>query len=235
MLPFALTASDGSYWKLLQLQDSPEGGRPSLSDCQQQQRKGRALHHITELTALWKHAGIDSFSYSSFSSWLSSLFRLWFLSSVCWSKTFTSWMKAVPIGCPMATSTLRWASPFSPGPVSFDHPKNHLFSVILFLRNLWSWHGRLGSSWHGNRWSVHLRRIGPSYTTSTLLPSSARTVRETFLHMSKYLFVIVCYPLHLFPTISFSQSSPGLYLASYESESPENQVEKDRWKALRSE
>lgn len=27
--------------------------------------------------------------------------------------------------------------------------------------------------------------------------------------------------------------SPGLYLASYESESPENQVEKDRWKALR--
>lgn len=26
---------------------------------------------------------------------------------------------------------------------------------------------------------------------------------------------------------------PGLYLASYESESPENQVEKDRWKALR--
>lgn len=125
--------------------------------------------------------------------------------------------------------------PFFPGPVSFDHPKNHLFSVILFLRNLWSWHGRLGSSWHGNRWSVHLRRIGPSYTTSTLLPSSARTVRETFLHMSKYLFVIVCYPLHLFPTISFSQSSPGLYLASYESESPENQVEKDRWKALRSE
>lgn len=28
-------------------------------------------------------------------------------------------------------------------------------------------------------------------------------------------------------------SFPGLYLASYESESPENQVEKDRWKALR--
>ncbi|XP_006810496.1 ras-GEF domain-containing family member 1C-like isoform X1 [Neolamprologus brichardi] len=29
-------------------------------------------------------------------------------------------------------------------------------------------------------------------------------------------------------------SEDGLYLASYESESPENQVEKDRWKALRS-
>ncbi|KAK1903965.1 Ras-GEF domain containing family member 1C [Dissostichus eleginoides] len=28
-------------------------------------------------------------------------------------------------------------------------------------------------------------------------------------------------------------SEDGLYLASYESESPENQVEKDRWKALR--
>lgn len=26
---------------------------------------------------------------------------------------------------------------------------------------------------------------------------------------------------------------PGLYLASYESESPENQTEKDRWKSLR--
>lgn len=35
LLPFVLTASDGSYGKLLQLQDSPEGGRPSLSDCQQ--------------------------------------------------------------------------------------------------------------------------------------------------------------------------------------------------------
>ncbi|KAI9539018.1 hypothetical protein NQZ68_009095 [Dissostichus eleginoides] len=51
---------------------------------------------------------------------------------------------------------------------------------------------------------LHSSRIGPSYTTSTLPPSSARTVR------------------------------PCLYLASYESESPENQVEKDRWKALRS-
>lgn len=30
-----LTASDGSDWKLLQLQDCPEGGRPPLSDCQQ--------------------------------------------------------------------------------------------------------------------------------------------------------------------------------------------------------
>lgn len=37
----------------------------------------------------------------------------------------------------------------------------------------------------------------------------------------------------LFPNCFFSHCSPGLYLASYESESPENQVEKDRWKALR--
>ncbi|TNM98719.1 hypothetical protein fugu_013283 [Takifugu bimaculatus] len=36
--------------------------------------------------------------------------------------------------------------------------------------------------------------------------------------------------LHTAPVFS----EDGLYLASYESESPENQVEKDRWKALRS-
>ena len=40
-------------------------------------------------------------------------------------------------------------------------------------------------------------------------------------------------PLYLFPNYLFSHPSSGLYLASYESESPENQVEKDRWKALR--
>lgn len=38
--------------------------------------------------------------------------------------------------------------------------------------------------------------------------------------------LLISFQLILFP---FS----GLYLASYESESPENQVEKDRWKALR--
>ncbi len=53
-----------------------------------------------------------------------------------------------------------------------------MFLFCFVFRNLWSWHGRLGSSWRGNRWSVRLRRIGPSYTTSTLLPSSARTVRS---------------------------------------------------------
>lgn len=41
--------------------------------------------------------------------------RLWFPSSVCWLKTFTSWTRDVPIGCPMAMSTLRWDTgcPFS--------------------------------------------------------------------------------------------------------------------------
>ncbi len=50
LLAFALTASDGSYRKLLQLQDGTEGGRPSLTDCQQQQRKGRARRHVAALT-----------------------------------------------------------------------------------------------------------------------------------------------------------------------------------------
>lgn len=35
LMSLALTASDGSHWKLLQLQDRPAGGRPSLSDRQQ--------------------------------------------------------------------------------------------------------------------------------------------------------------------------------------------------------
>lgn len=67
--------------------------------------------------------------------------------------------------------------------------------MILSPRNLWSWHGRLGSSWRGNRWSVLLRRIGPSYTTSTLLPSSARTVRTCFYFSARVdpsIFTIVC-------------------------------------------
>lgn len=52
VLLFALTASDGSYRELLQLQDRPEGGRPSLSDGQQQQRKGEAPRH-SPLKAFW--------------------------------------------------------------------------------------------------------------------------------------------------------------------------------------
>ena len=65
LLPFALTASDGSYGKLLQLQDGPEGGRPSLSDCQQQQREGRTRHHIADISlrARW-HGFTRSFSSS---------------------------------------------------------------------------------------------------------------------------------------------------------------------------
>ena len=52
---FSLTASDGSHGELLQLQDSPEGGCPPLSDCQQQQRKGRARRHVAAITlkACW--------------------------------------------------------------------------------------------------------------------------------------------------------------------------------------
>lgn len=66
----------------------------------------------TLLLILWKHSGMDSVIYLHvhICSCLFCLFRLWFLSSVCWLKTFTSWMKDVPTGCPMAMSTLRLAS-----------------------------------------------------------------------------------------------------------------------------
>lgn len=56
---------------------------------------------------------------------------------------------------------------------------------------------------------------------------------ESSLHM--LIKVFVCDGLFLLTNINsvYLLSSPGLYLASYESESPENQGEKDRWKALR--
>lgn len=60
-----LTASDGSYRKLLQLQNCPEGGCPSLSDCQQQQRKG------TVSTAL-----LISLSLKSINFTLSSIYSI---------------------------------------------------------------------------------------------------------------------------------------------------------------
>lgn len=80
--PFALTASDGSNRKLLQLQDSPEGGRPSLSDCQQQQRKGEARCHIAAVTlrACWHR-----FNHLFWSSCQSYIFLPFFVSLDCHS------------------------------------------------------------------------------------------------------------------------------------------------------
>lgn len=49
--------------------------------------------------------------------------RSWFLSSASSSRISTSWMRAVPIVCPMGMSTLRWGSQPELGnyaPVSFD-------------------------------------------------------------------------------------------------------------------
>ena len=44
-------------------------------------------------------------------------------------------------------------------------------------RNFWSWPSRLGSSSHGNKWSVPSSKTPASPTTCTLPLSSARTVR----------------------------------------------------------
>lgn len=66
-----------------------------------------------DLLLLIKHSGMDLFIYFHLHVHIFSLFhpvRLWFLSSVCWSKTFTSWMRDAPTGCPTAMSTLRSAS-----------------------------------------------------------------------------------------------------------------------------
>lgn len=58
------TASDGSYWELLQLQDGPEGGSTPLSDCQQQQREGEGQH----LEGLWNRICNPDFSPVFFAS-----------------------------------------------------------------------------------------------------------------------------------------------------------------------
>lgn len=54
-----------------------------------------------------------------------------------------------------------------------------------------------------------------------------------FVCLRFYLFRWMVYTFYFFYFFYIFHSSSGLYLASYESESPENQVEKDRWKALR--
>lgn len=67
----------------------------------------------SDLLLLIKHSGMDLFIYFHLHVPILSLFypvRSWFLSSVCWSKTFTSWMRDAPTGCPTVMSTLRSAS-----------------------------------------------------------------------------------------------------------------------------
>ncbi len=187
------------------------------------------------LPILWKHAGTDSILYFHFHVNISHIFLpvfslqivipffsllikdIYFLNEGCANR--------LPNG--HVNFEVRQSLFFS-DPASFNAPTS-IYSVWFCFLEI------CGVGTAG--WGVHdMETGGVSFWGGsghpTLPPHCSHLQRGrwepvfTSLHVLTQVLFTIVYSF-------FSHSSPGLYLASYESESPENQVEKDRWKALR--
>lgn len=145
-------------------------------------------------------------------------------------------MKDVLTACPMAMSTLRLAWLLN----LHYHPSCILFlltlSDVIFLFSEICGAGSTGwrvhdveaggvSVWGGSRHLAlppHCSRLQWGWWESFCVMLTWDVCVKGFFYSGRLSFLF-----------NIFHSSSGLYLASYESESPENQVEKDRWKALR--